>query len=326
MAKKNSGIIEEQDVSGQAGQAKLPGGASFSDILRGAVESAFPEVGERYEAERQRQFDAAQNEANRAVSSKAFRAFQDRLKADVAKAVAIKEKTDLGKLDDEVKFEESLSNLDPEAAASLRQRRSAITGGTAIKTEEELNPNLKNRSLVSKVKFGAERAVKAISDFSGEGPSNVDVGITGDSDLRRQAGLPQATGGVDFPGEDEPQVDAVTGADPGLGVPPISEATAMRNVFTTGGVPTPTGIKSEAMQRQAPAQTTVESLGLTTPQQQSQFSNIEKGIPGIRGFMTTPESQEVVTAAIKAIGSTQGEHVVTVDDIIKILKEEFGVK
>lgn len=320
MAKLNTGIIEGPDVGGAPGTDAPPSrDGSFTNILRGFLEGAFPEVAAKNEAERNRQFEAAQREADRAVSSKAFQALRDRLRADQTTALA---KKDTGTETDKL----------------LKQRKAAVDAGlepgspTLADIDAKLatvsgqaGPSQEGVSLSEEPATGAGRAAQAISGVAtgfGEFVSNLPGQKTG-----RRMSSGGMLGNLDFPEEAAAQVpDAITRADPGLGVPPISETTAMRNVFTTGGVPTPPGIKSEAMQRQAPAQTTIENFGLTTPQQQSQFSNIEKGIPGIRGFMATPEGQEVVTAAIKAIGSTQGEHVVTVDDIIKILKAEFGVE
>lgn len=114
----------------------------------------------------------------------------------------------------------------------------------------------------------------------------------------------------------QPPVDAITRADS-----PQDFRQSLQGANPIAAAMEPQGPPAAMMQKML--QVPMESLGLGTMESQANFNAVEKKIPNIKQLMLDPNVARDVVSAVLAIGSTQGDHDVTLDDVIKILKEEL---
>lgn len=296
-------IIEEKDVGGAIGADVLRRkGASFADILRGGLESAFPEVGARNEAERKRQFDAAQREADRVVSSKAFQALRDRFRAEAAKVATVKKAAADEAFDRKLEIEEKLSNLDPEIAAKLRTEVPGFSQ-EGVKLSQGQGPELLASQAINVI-GGAVSSIGGAFKNTPTGAIDKAVASTAEAIQSGRLG---------------------TGAAPSFGggaIPqPRPNGQELRNSLIQSNVLT------EQMERQLGGELKNADFGADTSAKGESWTKIKKAIPGIEGMAAqSPQGKEIIAFALKTIGTPRGEGFWTLEDVIKELKIEFGVE
>lgn len=328
-----------EDLIGQRGTDRLPQSAFnwFRDILGQSLEDSF--ASPAGENRKQREHDAAQKEADRFLESEKAKEWTKRA---IAASDAKKTETERKRKLDE--FERGT-----EQDQILNRRKAAVDAGI-----KEGEPYLK--SLDEKLAASVETPDAVTGDFPRTPTSQ------GQESLLPIESFGGLGGGIGGPGpkatSQGPPTESRTAypqVDPAIlkqveaalaGPAPIEPTKDIRTRLTSaspaatsqfqGGTPRDALLANNpiaaAMEPQRPLasmmqsslQVPMESLGFNTMESQANFNAVQKKIPNIKELMLDPDIARDVVAAVLAIGSTQGDHVVTLDDVIKILKEELA--
>lgn len=259
--------------------------SGFQSLMQGISESL--ESGfdpAGVENRKQREHDAAQKEAQRVIDSERTQSFIERAR------ISAQATRDKALADAETEQEKKISLLEKEG--ELR------TQGDSIVDPDQAD------------KFNA----KVDSLFPVESPAGAGQlpGLTSEQD----AGIAQSQVRELFP----------SGGTGGLGggfggAAPTDFRQSLQGPNPISAAMEPQGPPAAMMQKML--QVPMESLGLGTMESQANFNAVQKKIPNIKELMLDPNVARDVVSAVLAIGSTQGDHDVTLDDVIKILKEEL---
>lgn len=310
MAKGVTGIIEEKDIVG-LGATDRPPSSPFGRFVQGFAEGVD-------QPSRQREFEAAQREADRVMRTKEFQALRDRVlsghKVQLKKLEKAREEgkltpqqAELQDLEEKVKIQEAKKKLG----------QIAETPEEAIEAEKAAKESTTFGDVAGAVSGVAADLVTPSAEPV-LGPAGTPAPLMGPgSELGRRMEQEAAA-------QAPSPVSAFAGTDlTSLG---MADAPSIPDVFSQQGYPFIPAPEEVAMQ--APAQVPLEKLFGGDQQAMARFTTAEAKVPTLRRHIADPMKRRVIMQMLAKIGKKESSNgkvsVVTESQVMKILKDLYG--